>query len=181
MLINQSFLYEKTHFLWCVFSYFLVVSISRILYQNIIFISHTYFQKHCERDGATCLDAKVEHEENFRKNLSVFWKYVWDKEVQIGDSYLSASSVTRRVKRHFTTISCRTRPCIKVRILPFHFCITAKLFPKESIGFRLWRLCSHLCQFCPLKMVTKLSIRRSFSEGGLPIPKIKRKLSLPTL
>lgn len=61
-------------------------------------------------------------------------------------NHLSRLCITTKLKR-LSTIKV-ARPCIQIRILPFHFCISAKLTqPNKRLGavfFRLQRLCSHL-------------------------------------
>lgn len=56
--------------------------------------------------------------------------------------HLSRPRLAARLKRLSDIKSARS--CIQVRILPFHFCISAKLIPKDAAFFRLQRLCSHL-------------------------------------
>ena len=64
-----------------------------------------------------------------------------------------------------------TRPCIKVRILPFHSCISAKLFPKESFSFRFRRHCSHLLdcsrRALPATLYPVISARSAVPQSGI--------------
>ena len=59
-------------------------------------------------------------------------------------NHLSRRCITTLLKRLSSTRPARS--CIRVRILPFHFCISAKLIQinLDATFFRLWRLCSHL-------------------------------------
>src|SRR3984885_5573451 len=75
------------------------------------------------------------------------------------DRYLSALCVTTRVKRHFGHFYKRpTRPCIKVRILPFHSDISAGLLrscPRNPRAFA----------FCVTARTSRIT-----ADGCYPLP-----------
>ena len=64
----------------------------------------------------------------------------------------------------------QARPCIEVRILPFHPNISAGLFPKELFSFRLRRHCSHLSHCCGRALPATLSRVTSSPMFGLSSP-----------
>lgn len=87
--------------------------------------------------------------------------------------HLSRTRLTARLKR----LSDKSaRSCIRVRILPFHFCISAKLIPKDSTFFRPWRLCSHLLDHT--RRALPSTLLHSFAMGMFGLSTLLRARSL---
>lgn len=59
------------------------------------------------------------------------------------------------------------RPCIRVRILPFHPSVSTRLFPKEPLRFRVERHCSHLYACARWELPTTLLPRQTWGMSGL--------------
>lgn len=88
----------------------------------------------------------------FIKSLSTSYKAV---VIYLGPRLLDILLGLKRLR----PVQCTgIRSCTDVRILPFHFSITTKLFPREFLSFRIGRHCSHLLACTRWELPTTCSL-----------------------